>query len=296
MIMEHKGPDNISIAEVKQKFNLSHIDDDLVLFDNLADMQIADGPHRNTGIIVGLCLQGGFHYTVNTEEHDITPGDAIIIHDGQVINNYRADDGSYGIGIMMTYGFFHEIVKGVHELSSLFLFSRSHPVFRLLPAEIQNVRNYFDLIKEKVDDKSNYFRKDVARLLISAMIYDLSNAIYRIQQNNDRKQTSAEKIFTAFIRLVEQNYRQERRVGWYGRQLCITSKYLSEIIRQVSRRTPNEWIDNYVIMELRVQLANTTKSVKEIAHEMNFPNQSSMGKFFKDHVGMSPLTYRKKQI
>lgn len=296
MIMEHKGPDNISIAEVKQKFNLSHIDDDLVLFDNLADMRIADGPHRNTGIIVGLCLQGGFHYTVNTEEHDITPGDAIIIHDGQVIDDYCADDGSYGIGIMMTYGFFHEIVKGVHELSSLFLFSRSHPVFRLLPAEIQTVRNYFALIKEKVDDKCNYFRKDVARLLISAMIYDLSNAIYRIQQNNDRKQTSADKIFTAFIRLVEQNYRQERRVGWYGRQLCITSKYLSEIIRQVSRRTPNEWIDNYVIMELRVQLANTTKSVKEIAHEMNFPNQSSMGKFFKDHVGMSPLSYRKKQI
>lgn len=294
MIMEHKGLDNISIAEVKRKFNLSHIDDDLMLFDNLADMRIDNGPHRNTGIIVGLCLQGSFHYTVNTEEHDITPGDAIIIHDGQVIDNYRADDGSDGIGIMMTYGFFHEIVKGVHELSSLFLFSRSHPVFRLLPAEIQNVRNYFRLIKEKVDDKSNYFKKDVARLLILAMIYDLSNAIYRIQQNSDRKHTSAEKIFTEFIKLVEQNFRHERRVGWYGQQLCITPKYLSEIIRQVSRRTPNEWIDNYVIMELRVQLANTTKSIKEIAHDMNFPNQSSMGKFFKDHVGMSPLSYRKK--
>lgn len=294
MIMENKGLDNISIAEVKRKFNLSHIDDDLMLFDNLADMRIDNGPHRNTGIIVGLCLQGSFHYTVNTEEHDITPGDAIIIHDGQVIDNYRADDGSDGIGIMMTYGFFHEIVKGVHELSSLFLFSRSHPVFRLLPAEIQNVRNYFRLIKEKVDDKSNYFRKDVARLLILAMIYDLSNAIYRIQQNSDRKHTSAEKIFTEFIKLVEQNFRHERRVGWYGQQLCITPKYLSEIIRQVSRRTPNEWIDNYVIMELRVQLANTTKSIKEIAHDMNFPNQSSMGKFFKDHVGMSPLSYRKK--
>lgn len=292
--MEHKGLDNISIAEVKRKFNLSHIDDDLMLFDNLADMRIDNGPHRNTGIIVGLCLQGSFHYTVNTEEHDITPGDAIIIHDGQVIDNYRADDGSDGIGIMMTYGFFHEIVKGVHELSSLFLFSRSHPVFRLLPAEIQNVRNYFRLIKEKVDDKSNYFKKDVARLLILAMIYDLSNAIYRIQQNSDRKHTSAEKIFTEFIKLVEQNFRHERRVGWYGQQLCITPKYLSEIIRQVSRRTPNEWIDNYVIMELRVQLANTTKSIKEIAHDMNFPNQSSMGKFFKDHVGMSPLSYRKK--
>jgi len=284
---------DISIAEVKDKYGLSHIDDDLVLLDNFGETTMLDRPCRNYGVIVGLCLSGCFRYTADTEEQRAEPGDAIIIHNGQVISNYRVDKGSEGIGIMMTYDFFHEIVKGVHELSSLFLFSRNHPVFRMLPGEIRNVRNYFDLIKEKVDETDNHFRKDVVRLIISAMIYDLCNAIYRIQQNSDKKLMRAEKIFTEFIKLVERNYRVERRVGWYGQQLCITSKYLSEIIRQVSHRTPNEWIDNYVIMELRVQLKNTTKSIKEIAREMNFPNQSSMGKFFKEHVGMSPLMYRK---
>jgi AraC-like DNA-binding protein len=61
----------------------------------------------------------------------------------------------------------------------------------------------------------------------------------------------------------------------------------------VSKRTPNEWIDNYVILEVRVLLRNTTMSIKEIAQQLNFPNQSFLGKFFKERVGMSPSDYRK---
>jgi AraC-like DNA-binding protein len=124
------------------------------------------------------------------------------------------------------------------------------------------------------------------------MFYDLSNVIYRVQQDH-KPQSRADVIFTRFIKLVENNYKQERRVGWYARQLCITPKYLSETVKSVSRRTPNEWIDYYIILELRVQLKNTIKNIKEIAEELHFPNQSFLGKFFKDHVGMSPSKYRK---
>ena len=47
-------------------------------------------------------------------------------------------------------------------------------------------------------------------------------------------------------------------------------------------------------LELRVQLKNTTKTIKEIARDLNFPNQSFLGKFFREHVGISPLRYRRQ--
>jgi AraC-like DNA-binding protein len=65
------------------------------------------------------------------------------------------------------------------------------------------------------------------------------------------------------------------------------------MVKHVSKRTPNEWIDNYVTLELRIMLKNSTKNIKTIAKEMNFPNQSFLGKYFKEHVGMSPSDYRK---
>ena len=64
-------------------------------------------------------------------------------------------------------------------------------------------------------------------------------------------------------------------------------------MKQVSRRTPNDWIDHYVTLEIRVLLKNTNMSIKEIAQELNFPNQSFLGKYFKEHVGISPSAYRK---
>ena len=94
--------------------------------------------------------------------------------------------------------------------------------------------------------------------------------------------------------MVEEHFRSERRVGWYAIQLGITSKYLSETVKTISKRTPNEWIDYYVTTELSVLLKNSTLSIKDITARMNFPNQSFLGKYFKEHVGVSPSEFRKK--
>ena len=283
-----------SIADVLRYGPVSHVDDDLLLIEDLSQVPKASMPRRNHDIIIGLCLAGESDYTLNTEEHIVRPDDALIIPNGQVIDSCVRKPSTSGVGIMMSPDFFQEVVGDMREISSLILFSRNHPVFRLSARERVSIMNYFRLIKEKVDDDALLFRKDVVRHLVAAMICEIGNAIDRIQHNSEPAATRADAIFTDFIRLVEQNYKQERRVSWYGEQLCITPKYLSEMVKQVSRRTPNEWIDTYVTTELRVQLRSTTKSIKEIARDMNFPNQSFLGKYFKEHVGMSPMTYRKQ--
>ena len=142
-------------------------------------------------------------------------------------------------------------------------------------------------------DTGHRFRRELVMTMLKALIIDMSNVIYRFQQVGDESKTRAEVIFHKFIQSVEKNYRTERRVGWYAQQLCITSKYLSETVRSVSRRTPSEWIDSYVTRELLVMLRNTTMSIKQIAEELNFANQSFLGKYFKEHVGVSPSRFRK---
>lgn len=282
-----------SISELMTASTPYHIGTELMLFNEFTDINIPSGACRTTDITVGLCLKGHAKYTANTIEYDVRPNDVLIIPDGQVMGHYTVGPGSKGIAMLMSPDFCHEIVKDIHELSSLIIFSRSHPVFRLTRAETRNIVAYCEMIKKKINDTSNVFRREVVSHLISAMVCELNNAIRRIQADDIDRQPHAEEIFAEFIHLVEQNYMRERRVSWYGRQMCITPKYLSETVKAVSNRTPKEWIDNYVIMELRSMLKNTTKSIKEIAADMNFPNQSFLGKFFKEHVGMSPVSYRK---
>jgi len=192
----------------------------------------------------------------------------------------------------MSYNFFDETVKGVHDLSSLFLFAKYNPVYHLMQEEADCIREYYHMIMQKVDNHEHRFRLPTVQSLIATMIYDVSNAMYRIQCSSGPN-NRAEEIFHDFILLVEQNFRRERRVAWYSGQLCLSPKYLSEMVKSVSGNTPSDWIDHYVMIELRVLLRNTAFSVKEIAHMMNFSNQSFLGKYFKERMDMSPSEYRR---
>lgn len=283
----------INIESIKQVSNGSAIGSDLVLLDEIARVPLPQEPKTVKCLFLALCRKGKVEYSVNTIKYEVCANDIIIISSGQLVNDYKVSDDCSGIAIAISDAFFRDIISGIHELSYLFTFSRTHPVFHLTEQEAQNIVDYFHLIKLKVDGSNHRFRRDTARSLIQALIYDTGDTIWRLQQSAGALSTRAEKIFMQFMALLERHYRKERRVGWYAQQLNITPKYLSETIRQVSHQTPNSWIDNYVTMQLRIMLKNTTKSIKEITEELNFPNQSFLGKYFKQHVGMSPSAYRK---
>jgi AraC-like DNA-binding protein len=282
----------LNIESARKVYHGSYIDNDMMLFNEVSQLPIPIEPRRMGCKLFALCTQGKAQYSVDTVEYTVYANDMMIISEGQITDDVMLSRDFNGMGIIVSDDFFNEIVKDVHELSTLFLFTRANPVCHLTQQECDNIVDYFRMLKQKTDDLKHHFRRETVRSLLTTMIYDLSNIIFRMQNTVDRRQTRGEAIFTQFLQLVELNFRHERRVSWYAKQLCISPKYLSGIIKQVSRRTPNDWIDNFVTLEIRVLLRNSTKSIKEIAQELNFPNQSFFGKFFKEHVGLSPSQYR----
>ena len=284
---------DITIGYATRMCGGSYIEGDILLLDEIAKMPMPKEPRRMQCLFLAMCLKGSAHYQVNTVEHTVCPGDLIIINPGSVTCDCTMSPDCRGIGIIIDYNFFKETIKSVHELSALFLFARSHPVFRLPGQRAEFIRDTFFRIKGKIDDSDNHFRREMVQSLFLAMVYEMCNVIYSAQAQSDERHSRAEEIFTQFLLLVEKHFRTERRVGWYSEQLCISPKYLSETVKAVSMRTPNEWIDSYVTMELRMLLRNTQKSIKEIAQELNFSNQSFLGKYFKENVGMSPSEYRR---
>lgn len=100
-----------------------------------------------------------------------------------------------------------------------------------------------------------------------------------------------EYIFSRFMDLLSA-HAEERSVQFYASRLCLTSKYLSVIVKQVSGKTPTAWIKERVIQEIKYRLCHTQQSVKEISYTLNFPNASFFGKYFKRATGVSPFIYR----
>lgn len=283
-----------SMALAQQWENSGYLADDLLLLEHMSGVPFPKEPRRMNFILIALCTQGQVSYRMDMQEQVVTPGDLMIVSERHVIDNYSASEDLDGQCFIVSTQFFHEIIQNISDMSALFLFSRQHPVLKLKERDQQVFQEYYRLIRQKIQGNDNHFHKDLIRTLLLAMFYDLTNVVYHFQQLTNERQTRADVIFHSFIKLVEENCRSERRVGWYAQQLGITAKYLSETIKHISKRTPNQWIDNYVTMELRVELKNTTKSIKQITEEMNFPNQSFLGKYFKERVGVSPSEYRRQ--
>ena len=292
MVKEQLQIKETDLEKAKQWSESVFLDNDLLLTERINEAPMPTEPRKMNFIIIGLCTEGEIVYQLDGQKMNIAPGDILVVSEKHIVDSYRHSPDMKGLCMMVSVNFFHEIIQNIKDVSSLFLFARSHPVMRLEPKEIETFKAYFQVIQKKIGDKGNHFRKNLIRTLLLAMFYDLSNIIYRVQ-NDDLPKARSEIIFTRFINLVEKNYKTERRVGWYSQQLDITPKYLAETVKAASRRTPIEWINDYIILELRVLLKNSTKSIKEITEELNFPNQSFLGKFFREHVGMTPSQFRK---
>ncbi len=93
--------------------------------------------------------------------------------------------------------------------------------------------------------------------------------------------------------LVRIHCRKEREVAFYAEKLFITPRYLSFIVRQVTRdKSAKDMINRHLILEIKVLLQTSRLSVQEIALKLNFPDQSYMGRYFKRYTGKSPTEYR----
>ncbi|MCF0244608.1 MAG: helix-turn-helix domain-containing protein [Bacteroidaceae bacterium] len=271
------------------------LDDELHLLGDLSKLPIPQKPHRCEHIILALYLQGEAQFTIDTRERHLKAGDLIVIQKDRVTADFKFSDDLQGIAIICTQEFFDEMVKDVKNLNKFFFFSRIQQTVSLSDEEIKEIKAYFKLIKAKIQEEDNPFRRNIVQTLTMALIYEVNGMIQRnpvtpAKEDNKR----CHDIFVRFINALEENYRKERRVGWYAEQINLTPKYLAELIKQASQHTPNEWIDYYVIREIKVQLKNTAKSIKEITEDMNFPSQSFLGKYFKERVGLSPKEYRHK--
>ena len=100
------------------------------------------------------------------------------------------------------------------------------------------------------------------------------------------------ELFNHFMMLLEKDYKISRDVNYYAEKMNISSKYLTNIVNQVTGHTPKTIIDQYVILQLKMHLKRTTQSIKEMAWEFHFADVSFFCRYFKKHTGLTPQQIR----
>lgn len=115
--------------------------------------------------------------------------------------------------------------------------------------------------------------------------YDKMQRFAARQHRVPETTTRQSELFHRFVALVHEHCAQEREVSFYADKLCISTRYLSTIVRSVAHSSAKEFIDRSVMLEIKMMLQSTDLSVQEIAYRLRFPDQSYLGRFFKKHAG-----------
>lgn len=242
------------------------------------------------GLIV--CEKGYFCFDVDKKKFTARAGETVFLSEG---NNFSIGELSDDLRVSML--FYHvdpirEILGSSIVAMYLYTTLTPEPCYVWTSGEESDLARYIALLGRHRKSAQNPFDNHECKLLLLALTYRLCSIYSR--RIIEEKNVAGHKIdtFIKLIRLIEKYYMQERGVAFYADKLCLSPKYLSALSKSVCGYTVQELVFRAIIRKSIFWLKNTNKSVQEISDDLNFPNASFFGTFFKKQTGLAPSHYR----
>lgn len=245
---------------------------------------------ERVGIV--LCLQGEFNFSLNGKKMVAHMGEILFFPEGSSFQIVHQSDDLQVRFLFYRMGPIRKLLG--NEVVAMSLYSRMNPDPRHLWAtgEEKKLEHYMELLDTTLEDTSNPYTLYEQKLLLLSLTYRICAIYSRDFQPTHETMGRKHEVFIRLIKLIEKHYTEHRSVEFYADKLCLTPKYLSALSKEVCGYTVQELVFKSIIRQAISLLKNTQKSAQEISNELNFPNPSYFGTFFKKQTGMSPQQYR----
>lgn len=243
-------------------------------------------PHRLNFYAILIISKGEVNHIVDFKVHKLKKGDVMVISKGQVHAFDECSDYK-GFLVVFTESFMHKYMA------------------QSTIAQINHLYNYF-LKQEKINNTE--YNQNLLRNLKKEMEISSSSlpnvigallSVYLLKLHEENRNNEVVSVdnkymdyFNQFRFQVEQNYSKTRDAKVYASEIAISYKHLNDVCKEIVKTTAKAFIDNYVILEAKRLLVSTSLSIKEIAFELGFDEPTNFLKYFKKHIGITPVEFR----
>ena len=239
-----------------------------------------------------LRLKGETKRKVNQFTYLIKPQSLQLVNPGSIYSFEDTTDTSKTYVLLFDKDFIEENNLSPDIQESIFSFHRKYQkdIVLSMTQYAQAVSIYEQLSNELRSKKSDY--KSVAKMLINQLLFLLKRE--KQSSNLTKNLTRPQQLSSEFLVLIEENFCRIKSVKEYASILDITPKHLSETVKSTLNHSALSYIHLRIIKEIQYLLCFGDMSIKQIAYALNFETPSQMGRFFKQHEGISPKEYRLK--
>ena len=275
--------------------------DELVVMENFGMLPKGKLRLNNQGLIV-ICTEGMAQFDYDGQQIQLRKNDLFLYMAHSVASNFMSSPDFNCRQIWFSRSELWSInMYGEVSLADL-AYLKQHPMVHLTADDVQLLDDYFLLLCRRMRDHSPLLYPDIVRSLVSTMMLEMlcimrrNKEQYAVSKDQEDTNPGFHKRLLAdkFMQLVEQSDGRIRKVDDFAKQLNVTPKYLSTILKETINRRPSMMIEHFTMGAIERRLRYTDLTMQEIANDLNFPNASFFGKYFKEHTGMTPLEYRKK--
>lgn len=245
-----------------------------------------------------LVLEGEADLTVDHMPYKLIKGSFLTLMPSHTLRMIHVDEDFRGYLIAVSSSFMNDYGLFRQKNTSMLRYMeiRKNPCAVFEPSEAEVVRDQMLLVRSKIRQKDHYFYKEIMQNALAGLMLELGNIFSAKKEFTASPALSRkEDLLEQFLKLLFENCREQHGVAYYAERLFITPQYLSLILKTLTGKSANKWIDDALIMEARVLLKAPQATVQQVADLLHFSDQSTFGKFFKKHMGVSPMEYRKSR-
>jgi len=241
--------------------------------------------------IIFITSSEGEHY-VDFQSYTYQKGSMLFISKGQV-NAFRLNPKVEGYILLFTEAFLTKNM--IHsDILSFYRLYNYHLNSPLLNAPVSIRNDFLNLIEEiygEYNQRDNYAREEVLQLLLKLLLLKAE----RLKQHSLESEKNSEwfHTFSLFRGQLISHLGETRNANDYADMLGCSYKHLNIICKAFTGSTAKQFIDDFLVLEIKRQLAISDTSVKELSYKLGFDEPTNFVKYFKRHTNSSPSRFKK---
>lgn len=274
---------------------VKYIDSDFIIMDNLKTS--AQLSTIKLGVnVFSIVTKGKMETSINGHRIIIGERQMMVCPSSAIMEDLMISPDLKCIIICLTDRLLKMLIHSYTSIWNIALYVKNINKIDLKEKDIDVIERVIDLLKIYISDENIYFRESIIHSLIQTLLLDFCSTLktYCCVYDNSDKMTSAEKLFNGFIDMLSKSEIKRHPITFYSDKLFISSRYLSSICRNISGKSAEKWIQDYLNDDINYMLLSTDMNVKSIAVKCGFSSIALFDKYVKLHLGMSPQKYRNK--
>ena len=255
-------------------------------------------PRRPKYHLVILIIEGRIDLIINGEEFSFGKNTYVNLPTWSDISEIRYDKDFHAMATATDRSVVMDIFQNRNPFPPDFKFRVDHSIGGEIVDEddVKTLQKDISNMISSLSNKDHLFAEEINYAYFYILLTDMADMMWRrYGKGNPSHHTEmkrSDRIMKELSELLVMHIHKETSVEFYAEKLCISKQYLSLIVKEKTRVTIGTIISAMRAEEASRLLRDPKLTLQQVAEELSFADQSSFGKFFRKHSGMTPLKYR----